>query len=66
MSVFDADTARMPAEWEPHEAVWLRWSTANTHDAAYAIKLESTLLAMAAAMASKMLVRMVADRQPEP
>jgi agmatine deiminase len=61
MTQFDASTATMPAEWEPHEAVWLRWPTASTHDAAYAIKLESTWLAMVAAMSGRVLVRMVVE-----
>jgi agmatine deiminase len=46
----------MPAEWEPHEAVWLQWpdeSMAEHHQ----MKLEGTWFAMVAAMAGHVLVR---------
>lgn len=61
VSDFEPASARMPAEWEPHEAVWLRWPAAATHDRAYAIKLESTWLAMTAALAGHVLVRTVVE-----
>ena len=44
-------TYRMPAEWEPHDAVWLQWpdqSMAQAHQ----MKLEGTWLAMASAMST--------------
>lgn len=47
---------RMPAEWEPHEAVWLQWpdrSMIGQHQ----MKLEGTWLAMVAAMAGSVPVR---------
>ena len=56
---FDIATATIPAEWLPHEAAWLRWPTPPSHDQAYALKLKSTWLAMTAAMAGKVLVRML-------
>lgn len=59
MTQFDASTATMPAEWEPHEAVWLRWPSGALQGAFYAIKLESTWLAMTAAMAGRVLVRII-------
>jgi len=49
---------RMPAEWEPHEAVWLQWpdqSMAQAHQ----MKLEGTWLAMASAMSGFVPVRAV-------
>ena len=51
-------TYRMPAEWEPHDAVWLQWpdrSMAGQHQ----MKLEATWLAMVAAMAGSVPVRAV-------
>ena len=47
---------RMPAEWEPHAAVWLQWpdrSMVGQHQ----MKLEGTWLAMVAAMAGFVPVR---------
>jgi agmatine deiminase len=42
---------RMPAEWEPHEAVWLQWPAESMRSyAGYHLKLESIWLAMTRAM----------------
>jgi agmatine deiminase len=49
---------RMPAEWEPHDAVWLQWpdrAMAENHQ----MKLEGTWLAMASAMAGYVTVRAI-------
>ena len=52
----DGPKYRMPAEWEPHEAVWLQWpdrSMAGEHQ----MKLEATWFAMVRAMAGFVPVR---------
>jgi agmatine deiminase len=42
---------RMPAEWEPHDAVWLQWPAENMRPyPGYHLKLETTWLAMTRAM----------------
>jgi agmatine deiminase len=42
---------RMPAEWEPHDAVWLQWPAESMRlYAGYHLKLESIWLAMTRAM----------------
>lgn len=51
-----AERYRMPAEWEPHDAVWLQWpdrEMAENHQ----MKLEATWFAMASAMAGSVDVR---------
>lgn len=52
----------MPAEWEPHEAVWLQWPDASMRDnsAFYARKLHSTWLEMAAVLADHVRVDVIA------
>ena len=54
---------RMPAEWEPHAAVWLQWPAENMrHQPGYHVKLESTWLAMTRAMQPHVEVRIVEGR----
>ncbi len=49
---------RMPAEWEPHEAVWLQWpDPAMRGLPGYARKLLSTWLEMAAILAEHVTIR---------
>jgi agmatine deiminase len=53
---------RMPAEWEPHDAVWLQWpdrSMAEDHQ----MKLEGTWLAMVSAMAGFVTVRVIVTNE---
>jgi agmatine deiminase len=49
---------RMPAEWEPHDAVWLQWPD-RSMAAHRQMKLEATWFAMVAAMAGCVPVRAV-------
>jgi agmatine deiminase len=50
----------MPAEWEPHAAVWLQWPAENMRtQPGYHLKLESTWLAMIRAMQPHVEVRVV-------
>jgi len=52
---------RMPAEWEPHEAVWLQWPDPSMRGLpGYARKLLSTWLEMAAILAEHLTVRIAA------
>ncbi|HUS97958.1 MAG TPA: agmatine deiminase family protein [Hyphomicrobiaceae bacterium] len=52
---------RMPAEWEPHEAVWLQWPDPEMRGfPGYARKLLSTWLEMAAILAEHVTVRIAA------
>jgi len=47
----DPHNFRMPAEWEPHAAVWLQWPAESMRSrAGYHVKLESTWLTMTQAM----------------
>jgi agmatine deiminase len=56
-----ASRLRMPAEWEPHEAVWLQWPAEEMRDlAGYHAKLESTWLEMTRAMQPHVTVRIIA------
>jgi agmatine deiminase len=49
---------RMPAEWEPHAAVWLQWPAESMRpQPGYHVKLESTWLAMTRAMQPHVEVR---------
>jgi agmatine deiminase len=51
---------RMPAEWEPQEAVWLQWPAEEMRPySGYHLKLESTWLAMTRAMQPYVEVRIV-------
>ena len=51
---------RMPAEWEPHAAVWLQWpGEYMRRQPGYHVKLESTWLAMTRAMQPHVEVRIV-------
>lgn len=53
---------RMPAEWEPHEAVWLQWPEPHMRNfPGYARKLLSSWLEMAAILAEHVVVRIAAD-----
>jgi len=56
---------RAPAEWEPHEAVWLQWPSESMRPyTGYQLKLESTWLAMTRAMQSHVEVRIVVEDEP--
>lgn len=53
---------RMPAEWEPHDAVWLQWpdeAMAQHHQ----MKLESTWFAMVSAMAGHVAIHVIVTSQ---
>ena len=51
----------MPAEWEPHEAVWLQWPDISMRGtASYARRLQSTWLEMTSILADHVNVRIVA------
>jgi len=51
----------MPAEWEPHEAVWLQWPEPDMRGfPGYARKLQSTWLEMASILADHVTVRIAA------
>jgi agmatine deiminase len=55
---------RMPAEWEPHDAVWLQWPTVPMRETPhYARKLQSTWLDMTAVMAEKVCVNIIAANE---
>jgi agmatine deiminase len=49
---------RMPAEWDPHDAVWLQWPDREMA-LGHQLKLEGTWLAMVSAMAGHVPVRAV-------
>ena len=52
---------RMPAEWEPHEAVWLQWPDASMRGTpSYARILRSTWLEMSATLADHVKVQIAA------
>jgi agmatine deiminase len=52
---------RMPAEWEPHEAVWLQWPDVTMRPTPdFARKLQSTWLEMTAVVSDKVTVRIIA------
>jgi len=52
---------RMPAEWEPHGAVWLQWPHVKMRGtASYARRLQSTWLEMAAILSDHVLLRIAA------
>lgn len=54
-------TYRMPAEWEPHEAVWLQWPDVGMRQTpSYARKLQTAWLEMAAILADHVRVRIAA------
>ena len=56
---------RAPAEWEPHEAVWLQWPGERMRsDPGYQLKLESTWLSMTSAMQPHVEVRIVVQDDP--
>ena len=46
----DSASLRMPAEWEPHAAVWLTWPRPQKYDPHHDLKHATTWLAMARAM----------------
>lgn len=51
----------MPAEWEPHEAIWLQWPDESMREyAGYGVKLESTWLEMVRVLHEHVKVRIVA------
>jgi agmatine deiminase len=57
---------RMPAEWEPHEAVWLQWPHVGMRGiASYSRRLQSTWLEMTAIAADYVAVRIAANTQAE-
>jgi len=52
---------RMPAEWEPHEAVWLQWPHVTMRNtASYARRLQSTWLEMAAILSDHVVLKIAA------
>jgi agmatine/peptidylarginine deiminase len=54
-------TYRMPAEWEPHDAVWLQWPDASMRGTrGYARRLLSTWLEMTAILSEHVNVRIAA------
>ena len=56
----DPTTFRMPAEWEPHEAVWLQWPDESMRrNPGYQLKLEWIWIAMTRAMQPHVTVRIV-------
>jgi agmatine deiminase len=58
--------SRMPAEWEPHEAVWLQWPHVGMRGtASYSRKLQSTWLEMTAILADHVAVRIAATGKTE-
>ena len=60
-SIQQANDYWMPAEWEPHEAVWLQWpDICMRGTASYARKLQSTWLEMTAILADHVTVRVAA------
>ncbi len=61
----DPRNFRAPAEWEPHEAVWLQWPSESMRPyTGYQLKLESTWLAMTSAMQPHVEVRIVVEDEP--
>ncbi len=53
-------TFRMPAEWEPHKAVWLQWPHESMRrNPGYQLKLEWIWIAMTQAMQPHVIVRIV-------
>lgn len=49
---------RMPAEWEPHEAIWLQWPEPDMRGfPGYARKMQSTWLEMTSILADHVTVR---------
>lgn len=57
---------RMPAEWEPHEAVWLQWPAERMRDyPGYGVKLESAWLEMTRVMHPHVTVRIVTGSEAE-
>jgi agmatine deiminase len=57
----DGASLRMPAEWEPHEAVWLTWPRSQAHDPHYDLKHATTWLTMVLAMTSHVRVAIAVD-----
>jgi len=56
---------RAPAEWEPHEAIWLQWPSESMRPyTGYQLKLESTWLTMTRAMQPHVEVRIVVGDEP--
>jgi agmatine deiminase len=61
----DPSKIRMPAEWEPHEAIWLQWPAEEMRDlSGYHAKLESTWLEMTRALQPHVRVRIIATDEP--
>ena len=57
-------TCRMPAEWEPHEAVWLQWPDSGMRGTpAFARRLLTSWLEMAAILADHVTVRIAATSE---
>ena len=55
---------RMPAEWEPHEAVWLQWPEPDMRGfPGYARKMQSAWLEMTSILADHVTVRIAATNQ---
>jgi len=56
----------MPAEWAPHEAVWLQWPAERMRGyPGYAVKLESIWLEMTRLMHTEVRVRIVVGNERE-
>jgi len=61
LSALSPPIYRMPAEWEPHEAVWLQWPAPDMRGfPGYARKMQSTWLEMTAILADHVMVRIAA------
>src|SRR5277367_1926030 len=62
----DAPRLTMPAEWAPHEAVWLQWPAERMRGyPGYAVKLESIWLEMTRLMHTEVRVRIVVGSEAE-